>query len=247
MRTEDGPFIVPGNVYRSSCVRGGRPGCAPCAAPRPLWTASQLNGMEFLRLGVCFLRSQLGYWNSTPRAFESGRDWRRGVRYDDGEGKSWQSIPLSWTQAFEAEINGCAAVSCGASQRTSTPLAFVAGSCGDKTRASSRLAVNALLRAGADPTRPASRNEPAREASVSTERGTYVVARALYAENKEIAKELLSALFGVGSFAKSNLVLPDSQQAYAVVADAVDVRANSASWRRRVSDGRLGCVGVEGL
>merc|ERR1712196_510769 len=89
-----------------------------------------------------------------------------------------------------------------------------------------RLAVAALLRAGADPRRPASRNEPAREASVSTERGTYVVARALYADNKEIAEELLGALFGTSS--KPLVLDGDDAAAYGVVADAVDVLLSKA-------------------
>ena len=74
----------------------------------------------------------------------------------------------------------------------------------------------ALLKAGADPCRPASRNEP-RDASVSTERGTYVVARALYAENRDIARELLNALFGLASFAKGAavpLVSPRERRLY---------------------------------
>ena len=126
-------------------------------------------------------------------------------------------------EAFEAEVNGAGGGSRG---RTSTPLAFVAGSCGEKTRRSSRLAVAALLRAGADPRRPASRNEPAREASVSTERGTFVVARALYADNKEIAEELLGALFGTS--AKPLVLDGDDAAAYGVVADAVDVLLSKA-------------------
>merc|ERR1712072_1306267 len=54
----------------------------------------------------------------------------------------------------------------------------------------------------------------------------YVVARALYADNKEIAEELLGALFGTSS--KPLVLDGDDAAAYGVVADAVDVLLSKA-------------------
>ncbi|KAJ1445021.1 hypothetical protein M885DRAFT_579930 [Pelagophyceae sp. CCMP2097] len=123
--------------------------------------------------------------------------------------------------AFDDEVNGHAR----APKSALTPLAF-ACSCGAAARPTSRRAVLALLRHGADPTRPVAA-EPPHEA----ERGTFALARALYSENCDIAIDVLAALFptrGGGAAAWADADEARERAVRAVVADAVDVLLSKA-------------------
>ena len=136
------------------------------------------------------------------------------------------------TDVFEAEVDGGVDAH-GLQRAATTPIGFIAGSTSDKTKASSKLAIAALLKAGADPTLPASREARCAcfnaecAGSVSSERGTYAVARALYADNSDIAREILSALFAVGAYARQARS-HRRQAGFLVVADAVDVLLSKA-------------------